>query len=59
MSYAPVTRLTVDLDALAHNHALLRKEARGAEVAPAVKADAYGLGAGPVATRLWAEGARA
>ena len=53
-----LARLTVDLDALAHNHAVLREEAGGAEVAPAVKADGYGLGAEQVARRLWAEGAR-
>ena len=51
-------RLTIDLDALAHNHAVLRAAAPGAEVAPVLKSDAYGLGAGPVARRLWAEGAR-
>jgi alanine racemase len=51
-------RLTLDLDALAHNHAVLRAEASGAEVAPVLKSDGYGLGAGPVARRLWAEGAR-
>jgi alanine racemase len=51
-------RLAVDLDALAANHAWLRRMAGGAEVAPVVKADGYGLGAGPVARRLWAEGAR-
>jgi len=51
-------RLTLDLDALAHNHAVLRAEAAGAEVAPVLKSDAYGLGAGPVGRRLWAEGAR-
>ena len=51
-------RLTVDLDALAHNYAVIRAEAGGAEVAPVLKADAYGLGAGPVARRLWAQGAR-
>jgi alanine racemase len=51
-------RLTIDLDALAHNHAALKREAAGAEVAPVLKADAYGLGAGPIARRLWAEGAR-
>src|SRR4051812_10072253 len=50
--------LTIDLDALAHNHAVLRAEAGGAEVAPVLKADGYGLGAGPIARRLWAEGAR-
>lgn len=48
----------IDLDALVHNHAVLRAEAAGAEVAPVLKSDGYGLGAGPVARRLWAEGAR-
>lgn len=51
-------RLTIDLDALAHNYAVLKHEAGGAEVAPVVKSDGYGLGAGPLARRLWAEGAR-
>jgi len=51
-------RLSLDLDALAHNHAVLRAEAAGAEVAPVLKSDAYGLGAGPIGRRLWAEGAR-
>lgn len=51
-------RLTIDLDALAHNHAVVAAEAAGAELAPVVKSDGYGLGAGPVARRLHAEGAR-
>ena len=51
-------RLSVDLDALAANFATLRAKAPAAEVAPVVKAEGYGLGAGPVALRLWAEGAR-
>lgn len=51
-------RLTLDLDALAANHAVLRETAADAEVAPVLKSDAYGLGAGPVGRRLWAEGAR-
>jgi alanine racemase len=55
---ADQTRLSIDLDALAHNHAVLRREAGGVEVAPVLKSDGYGLGAGPVARRLWAEGAR-
>ncbi|KRA60292.1 alanine racemase [Caulobacter sp. Root655] len=50
--------LTLDLDALASNHAVLRAQAGGAEIAPAVKADGYGLGAALVAARLWDEGAR-
>jgi alanine racemase len=53
-----VLSLTVDLDALAHNHAVLRAAAGSAEVAPVVKADAYGLGAEPCARRLLAEGAK-
>ncbi|MET3665663.1 alanine racemase [Caulobacter sp. 1776] len=51
-------RITIDLDALAANHAALRARAGGAELAPALKADGYGLGAAEVADRLWAEGAR-
>jgi len=50
--------LTIDLDALAHNRAVLAAEAAGAEVAAVVKADGYGLGAGPIARRLHAEGTR-
>lgn len=53
-----LARLTVDLDALAHNHAVLREQAGGAEVAPVVKADGYALGAAQVARRLWDDGAR-
>lgn len=55
---ADPARLTLDLDALAHNHAVLRAEAAGAEVAPVLKSDGYGLGAAPLARRLWADGAR-
>ena len=51
-------RLTIDLDALAHNRAALAAEAAGAEIAAVVKSDGYGLGAGPVSRRLWAEGMR-
>ncbi len=50
--------LTLDLDALASNHAALRAAAGGAEIAPAVKADGYGLGAAVVAGFLWDDGAR-
>ncbi len=49
--------LLVDLDALAANFAVLRQAAGAAEVAPVVKADAYGLGAAAAARRLRAEGA--
>lgn len=58
MHEAARASLTVDLDALAHNHSVLKTVASGAEVAPVVKSDAYGLGAGPIGRRLWAEGAR-
>lgn len=58
MAEPAAARLTIDLDALAHNYAVLRREAAGAEVAPVLKADGYGLGAGPVGARLWEEGAR-
>lgn len=51
-------RLTIDLAALAANHATLRAAAPGAVVAPVVKADGYGLGAGLVAGSLWEAGAR-
>ena len=50
--------LTVDLDALAANHALLRRLAGSSLVAPVVKANAYGLGFAAISRRLWAEGAR-
>lgn len=51
-------RLTVDLGALERNYATLRREAVGAEIAPVVKADGYGLGASRVARALWDVGAR-
>jgi alanine racemase len=51
-------RLTIDLAALAHNLGVIRAVAAGAEVAPVVKADGYGLGAGAVSRRLFDEGAR-
>ena len=50
--------LRIDLDALARNYALLRKRAEPAECAAVVKADAYGLGLGPVVRRLLREGCR-
>lgn len=49
--------LTVDLGALASNYRLLRDSA-GGECGAVVKADAYGIGMGPVATTLHAEGCR-
>ncbi len=58
MSLPAAARLTIDLDALARNYRQLRDLAPGAEAAPVVKADGYGLGAAQIASRLWAEGAR-
>ncbi|GAB5470274.1 MAG: alanine racemase [Rhodospirillales bacterium] len=55
---APHALLHVDLTALKANYRSLVARAEGAEVAPAVKADAYGLGIGPTATALWDAGAR-
>lgn len=53
-----VATLTIDLDALASNHRAIAEAVGPAEVAPVVKADAYGLGMEPVALRLWTEGGR-
>jgi alanine racemase len=58
MMFADAATLTIDLDAVAANYRLLRDMAPGAETAPVVKANGYGLGAAEVARRLWAEGAR-
>lgn len=46
------TRAVVDLAALRHNAALIRREMGGAAVCGVVKADAYGHGAVPVARAL-------
>jgi alanine racemase len=51
-------RLYVDLDALAANYRLIAGLVGGAQAAPVVKADGYGMGVAAVARRLWAEGAR-
>jgi alanine racemase len=50
------TRAEVDLDAVAHNLATVRRVVRGRRVLAVVKADAYGHGVVPVARRLQAEG---
>lgn len=47
----------VNLDALAANYRMLRQFS-AQDCAAVVKADAYGLGAVPVAKRLWREGCR-
>ncbi len=50
--------LEIDLDAVVANWRILRDHARPAELAAVVKADAYGLGAEPVARALWEDGCR-
>ena len=54
----PPARLTIDLGALAANYETLVELAAPSEVAAVVKADAYGLGLGPVVGRLAAVGCR-
>lgn len=49
--------LEIDLEALVENYRRLAAVAAGAHLAPAVKADAYGLGAAAVAPTLAAAGA--
>ncbi len=51
-------RLLIDLDAVVTNWQVLRSQAGGAHCAAVVKADAYGLGASPIAGRLFEEGCR-
>ena len=51
-------RLTINLDAIAANWRLLAERAGNAECAAVVKADAYGLGVAPVASRLAQAGCR-
>ncbi|MBO0712255.1 MAG: alanine racemase, partial [Acetobacteraceae bacterium] len=50
--------LEVDLDAIAANWALLCERHRAGAVGAVVKADGYGLGARPIAARLFREGCR-
>ena len=50
--------LTIDLNAIAANYRFLAERARPAVTAAAIKANAYGLGVGPVSRTLWAAGCR-
>ncbi len=54
----PTTRLSVDLTALAANYRVLQARQPHAEIAPVVKADAYGLGADRIAAHLARLGAK-
>ena len=50
--------IEIDLAALVDNYRLMLAQAHGADVAAAVKADAYGLGAARVGKALWDAGCR-
>ena len=50
--------LTIDLSALSENWRTLNKLYSGRDCGAVVKADAYGLGVGPVSKALWAAGCR-
>jgi alanine racemase len=52
------TAVTIDLGALSHNYGEVRRRIGNRHVLAVVKAQAYGHGAVPVATRLAADGAR-
>lgn len=58
MSSHPTARLEIDLNALAANYRALQARQPAAEIAPVVKADGYGLGAGRIAQHLMLKGAR-
>jgi alanine racemase len=49
---------TIDLSKIAANYRILKKHAPKAEMAAAVKADGYGLGAKEISRTLYAEGCR-
>jgi alanine racemase len=51
-------RLTVSLGTIATNYRELAGRAAGADVAPVIKADAYGVGMNRIAPHLAAQGAR-
>lgn len=48
----------VDLDAISHNYAEVKRVARGREVCPVVKSNAYGLGAVEITKHLAQKGCR-
>jgi len=58
VSYSTRPTLRVNLDHLRYNYEALKKRAGNAKVAASVKADAYGLGAGPVGRALYGAGCR-
>lgn len=54
----PTARLDIDLNALTANYRAIQARQPRAEIAPVVKADAYGLGADRIASHLMRQGAR-
>lgn len=55
----PLSRLTIDLDAVARNYLFLKKKlGPETDCAAVVKADSYGLGAAQVSRALFAQGCR-
>ncbi|WP_037488587.1 alanine racemase [Sphingobium indicum] len=58
MQHGTAGRLRIDLGALVANYRLIAQQVAPASVAGVVKADAYGLGAVPVSTSLYAAGCR-
>ncbi len=55
----PLSRLTIDLDAIARNYLFLKKKlGPETDCAAVVKSDAYGLGAVTIARALFAQGCR-
>lgn len=50
--------LEVDLNAIAHNYRFIQDKIGSRVCAPAIKANAYGLGMIPVSTTLWNNGVR-
>ncbi len=54
----PTGVIEIDLGALTDNYRFMQARAHGAEIAPAVKADAYGLGAARAGKALWDAGCR-
>lgn len=51
------SKLTINLGAIAYNYGILKKHSKNAKVCPALKANAYGLGAIEVANKLVCLGA--
>jgi alanine racemase len=55
----PLSRLSIDLDAIARNYLYLVKKIKtGADCAAVVKADSYGLGAAEISKELFRQGCR-